>query len=117
MCGSSRYAVLVSDSFGYTPTPCPVAYSQVASALVVMTGGNIVLAGGAQSSNIFWQVGSSATFGTYSVWHGTVMVDQSITFATGAHLTGRAMARIASVTLQKTSITIPANNIPKQALC
>jgi Ice-binding-like len=67
--------------------------------------------GSAQASNIFWQVGSSATLGTNSVFKGTIMADQSITLNTGATLDGRALARIAGVTLQANVITKPAGGV------
>ena len=64
--------------------------------------------GNAKAANIFWQVGSSATLGTTSVFKGTIMADQSITLANGATLEGRALARIANVTMDSNAITIPA---------
>jgi hypothetical protein len=42
-------------------------------------GGNIILAGGAQAKNIFWQVGSSATIGDYTSFKGTILALTSVT--------------------------------------
>jgi hypothetical protein len=49
-------------------------------------------------------VGSSATFGTTSVFKGTVLAMQSITFNTGATLDGRALARTGAVTMAGNTI-------------
>ena len=72
---------------------------QIASSLTVTSGRKVILTGGASAANIFWQVGSSATFGTTSVFKGTIMAMQSITFETGASLTGRALARSAGIVM------------------
>jgi hypothetical protein len=72
---------------------------QIASTLTTTSGRKVFLAGGALASNIFWQVGTSATFGTTSVFKGTVMAMQSISFNTGAKLDGRALARSGSITM------------------
>ena len=58
-----------------------------------------ILIGDAQASNIYWQIGSSATFGTTSVFKGTVIAMQSITFDTGVSLHGRAIAMNGGVTM------------------
>ena len=79
----------------------------MASTLAVTLGRQVILGGGAQANNIFWQVGTSATLDTNSIFQGTIMADQSITINTGAALTGRALARIAAVTLQSNVITAP----------
>jgi hypothetical protein len=81
---------------------------QVASSLDTATGSQVVLSGGAKASNVFWQVGSSATLGTTTVFKGTIMANQSITLANGATLDGRALARIASVTMDANVIAIAA---------
>lgn len=77
---------------------------QIASALTTGSGSQIVLAGGAQASNIIWQVGSSATLGTNSIFNGTILALQNITLTTGAQLNGRAMARNGAVTLDTNAI-------------
>ena len=81
---------------------------QIASTLTTTSGRQVILSGGAKAANIFWQVGSSATLGTTSVFKGTIMADQAITLTTGARLDGRALARIAAVTLDANIMTIPA---------
>jgi hypothetical protein len=80
---------------------------QMASTLVTTDGRQVILSGGALASNVFWQVGTSASFGTHSVFVGTVMADQSISFDTGSSLSGRALARIGAVTLDETTVTSP----------
>lgn len=87
--------------------PNAVFIFQIGSTLDMTPGRAVNLIGNARAENIFWQVGSSATFGTTSVIHGTIMADISISFNTGARLTGRALARQGAVTLdQPASITI-----------
>lgn len=78
---------------------------QIASALTVTSGRQVILTGGALASNIFWQVGSSATFGTTSVFQGTVLAMQSITFDTGATLNGKALTSIGGVTMAGCTVT------------
>ncbi len=84
---------------------------QIASQLNVDDGMQVVLAGGAQASNIFWQVGTSASLGTTAVFQGTILAHDQIAFATGATLYGRALAQTA-VTLESTTITIPSTLPP-----
>jgi hypothetical protein len=80
---------------------------QIASTLTATSGRKVILSGGAKSTNVFWQVGSSATLGTTSVFKGTIMADQSITLDTGATLNGRALARIGAVTLAANAVVMP----------
>ncbi len=80
---------------------------QIASGFTVTSGRQVILSGGALADNVFWQVGTSATFGTNSVFKGNLLVDQSISFETGATLIGRALTRIGAVTMDSNTITKP----------
>ena len=80
---------------------------QVASTLTTLGSTQVILSGGDQAKNVFWQVGSSATLGTNSIFEGNILTLQSITLDTGAALTGRALARNGAVTMDDNLITIP----------
>jgi hypothetical protein len=80
---------------------------QVGSTLTTIGSTQVVLAGGAQAKNVFWQVSSAATLGTNSIFQGSIMSLQSITLDTGATLVGRALARNGAVTLDSNPVTAP----------
>jgi len=80
---------------------------QIGYTLTTIGSTQVVLAGGAQAKNVFWQVSSSATLGTNSIFQGTIMALDSVTLDTGATLNGRALARNAEVSLDANPITAP----------
>jgi hypothetical protein len=88
--------------------PDGVFIFQMASTLTTTAGRQVILAGGAKSDNVYWQVGTSATLGSTSSFEGTVMADQAVTLETGAMLNGRVLSRIAAVTLDSNVIVKPA---------
>ncbi len=81
---------------------------QVGSSLTTSPGTKMILAGGAQAQNIFWEVGASATLGTTSVFQGNILAQASVTLKTGATLNGRALARTAAVTLDSNAVNVPS---------
>jgi hypothetical protein len=85
--------------------PNAVFIFQMASTLTTTTGLGVILAGSANPANIFWQVGSSATIGTTSVFDGNILAFTSITLATGATLNGRALAMNGAVSLDSNPVT------------
>ena len=72
---------------------------QMGSTLNTTTGRQVILSGGANPANIFWQVGSSASLGVTSVFKGNILALTSISLATGATLDGSALALNGSVTM------------------
>jgi hypothetical protein len=102
---TSSLAISSGDlTFDAKGNPNATFIIQMASSLTTTSGRKVILAGGATASNIFWQVGSSATFGTTSVFKGTIFAMQSITFNTGATLDGKAFARNGAVVLAGNTI-------------
>lgn len=81
---------------------------QMGSTLTTASSSTVLLINGAQASNVFWKVGSSASLGTTSTFAGNILAQASISFGTGAVLQGRALARTGAVTLLSNTITAPA---------
>jgi hypothetical protein len=92
--------------------PNDVWVFQMASTLTVGVGRHVILTGGAQAGNIFWQVGSSATLGTSSVFEGTIMAYASVTMNASSTIDGRALAQTGAVTFNGTSGSLPIPGIP-----
>jgi type VI secretion system secreted protein VgrG len=66
--------------------------------------------------DVIWQVGSSATLGTYTAFEGHILADASITMNTGATiLDGSALALNGAVTLDSNSITncVSVTSVPE----
>jgi hypothetical protein len=80
---------------------------QIGTTLITASGSSVNLINGAQASNIFWQVGTSATLGTGSELDGTILAQQSITLNSNAALTGRALALNGAVTFDNNIVVIP----------
>jgi hypothetical protein len=71
-------------------------------------GGNVILTGGAQAKNVYWQTGSSATIGDYTIFQGNILALTSITMNSHATAVGRMLARNGSVVMTHTNtITKP----------
>ncbi|OGB85755.1 MAG: hypothetical protein A2535_03290 [Burkholderiales bacterium RIFOXYD2_FULL_59_8] len=76
---------------------------------------SIILAGGAQAKNVFWQVGTAATInaGGGETMEGTIIADSGVSFSTVGNvaivtLNGRALSLVSSVTMTNTVINVPA---------
>jgi LPXTG-site transpeptidase (sortase) family protein len=87
--------------------PNAVFVFQAGSTLVTASSSTVILTGGTQACNVYWQVGSSATLGTTSNFVGTILALDSITDNGYSTVDGRFLARNAAVTLNHTTITRP----------
>ena len=79
------------------------------STLTTAANSEITLINGAQACNVFWQVGSSATLGTNSIFKGNILAAASITDNGGSIVEGRLLADANSdgtgaVTLNDTTV-------------
>ncbi len=88
--------------------PNAVFIFQVGSTLTTASNARVLMINGGSYSNVFWQIGSSATIGIASAFAGDILALASITFTTGATSTGRALALNGAVTLGNNNLA--ANN-------
>jgi hypothetical protein len=79
---------------------------QIAGTLDIASGKKIILTGGAQAKNIFWQVAGVVTLGTTSQFNGIILAATKIAMQTGASINGRLLAET-EVTLQSNAVTQP----------
>ncbi len=85
---------------------------QAGSTLVTASASSVVLEGGAQACNVYWQVGSSATLGSTTSFVGTILALASVTLNSGATVDGRVFAQTGAVTLNDNVITVPTCSTP-----
>jgi hypothetical protein len=87
---------------------------QIGSTLTTASNSAVLLVNGARACNVFWQVGSSATFGTGTQFVGSVLAQTSITLTTGVNSMGGLFALTGAVTLDDNVINIAGTcaNIP-----
>lgn len=79
---------------------------QIGTTLTTASGAVVNLLNGGANNGVFWQVGSSATLGTSTVFAGNILADQSITLNTTATiLCGRAIALNAAVTMDTNTVS------------
>ncbi len=88
--------------------PNDVWIFQINGTLGVSNGARIILAGGAQPKNIFWQTTGAVTLGTTSHFEGVILSATGINMQTGGTINGRLYAQTA-VTLQMNTVTMPTN--------
>jgi hypothetical protein len=81
---------------------------QIAGDLTMASAKSVILSGGAQAKNVFWQVGggAGATIGTTAKFEGILLTAKKIVIQTGASVNGRLLAQTA-VTLDQNAIRDP----------
>jgi hypothetical protein len=88
--------------------PAAVFVFQAGSTLTTGSDSSVKLVGGVQACNIFWQLGSSATLGTGTVFVGNILALTSISLDHAATVEGRALASNGAVTLNDNTFTEPS---------
>ena len=98
--------VTISTNVTISGSSTDVWIFQVSKTLTMSSAKNIILSGGAQAKNIFWQVAGAVTLGTTSHFEGIILGKTGINLQTGASINGRTLAQTA-VTLQMNTVTQP----------
>jgi len=85
--------------------PDAVFIFQISGDLTMASAQNVILSGGAQAKNIFWQVkgGVGAVIGTTAHFEGIILTEKAITLQTGATFNGKLLAQT-RVDLQGNSV-------------
>lgn len=85
----------------------PLFVFQIGSALTTASDSIISTINGSDPDNVYFQVGSSATLGSNSVFEGTLISLVSNTLTTGATVDGPVIALTGAVTLDSNFIAVP----------
>ena len=99
-------AVVIPTNLTISGGPNDVWIFQVSGTLKMSSAVKIILRGGAQAKNIFWQATGAVTLGTTSHFEGIILGQTAINLKTGSSITGRLLAQTA-VTLQMNAVTQP----------
>ncbi len=85
--------------------PADAVWIFKAASSITAIGGSVVMANGGQAANVYWQLGTAATFDSNTDFAGNVLAGTAITFTgVGSSLCGRALAQT-NVTLTGASIS------------
>ncbi len=96
-------SVTITDDLTLDGPANAVWIFQIAGTLEISAGKSVILIGGAQADNIFWQVAGATTLFGSSAFKGTILGATGIAMQDGATLDGRALAG--------TSVTLIGNTI------
>eukprot|EP00444_Apocalathium_aciculiferum_P033133 CAMPEP_0183484864 /NCGR_PEP_ID=MMETSP0370-20130417/179138_1 /TAXON_ID=268820 /ORGANISM="Peridinium aciculiferum, Strain PAER-2" /LENGTH=125 /DNA_ID=CAMNT_0025678159 /DNA_START=402 /DNA_END=779 /DNA_ORIENTATION=- len=90
---------------------------QTTGALMQAGSTDVILSGGAQAKNIFWQVKGTVWVGSSAVMQGILLAKSNVVFESSSSLTGRVLAQTDSA-LQKATPAlsrVPPSNL--EAFC
>ena len=79
---------------------------QTTGNLLESSAKQVILTGGAQAKNVFWQVAGQVTLGANSHFEGIILGKTGVTLQTGASMLGRIMAQ-SMVALDNNNVTQP----------
>ena len=88
--------------------PSSVFIFQIGSSLTTASDSSVVMMGGGNYCNVYWQVTSSATLGTTTSFKGNILALASITLNNGASVSGRVLAQTAAVTMDNNRVDMSA---------
>ena len=98
--------VLINGDVTLSGGPNDVFIFQIAKGITQAAGAKIILAGGAQAKNIFWQAAGAVSIGTGAHFEGIILGKTNIAFGSHASINGRLLAQTA-VTLIMNTVVAP----------
>ncbi|MCB2293654.1 DUF3494 domain-containing protein [Clostridium algoriphilum] len=99
--------VLINSDVTLNGGPNDVWIFQIAKGITQASDTKIILTGGAQAKNIFWQAAETVSIGTDAHFEGIILGKTNITLETNASINGRLLAQTA-VTLIKNTVVAPS---------
>lgn len=91
----------------------PLFVFQIGSTLTTASSSSILAINGADACDAYFQVGSSATLGTGTMFVGTIIALASDTLTTGVSLDGRVIALNGAITLGTNAISSTSCAVPE----
>lgn len=79
---------------------------QIAKGITQANNTKIILTGGAQAKNIFWQAAETVSIGAGAHFEGNILAQTNITMGTNSSINGRLLAQTA-VTLDQSTVKAP----------
>ncbi len=98
--------VLISKDVTLSGGADAVWIFQIEGTLTEADATRVILKGGAQPKNIFWQASGDVAIGTTAHFEGVILAKKLIAMKTGASANGRLLAQTA-VTLEKNAVSQP----------
>ncbi len=98
--------VLIPTTVYLSGSSTDVWIFQIAQTLTMSSNISVIMLGGAQAKNVYWQVGGAVTIGTDSHFEGIILSASNVSIDTRASVKGRIYAQTA-VTLDDSVIDQP----------
>jgi uncharacterized repeat protein (TIGR01451 family) len=105
-CSASSMGLTGTLTLDAQGDPNAVFIFQIGSTLTTASNSSVRVINGGQSCKVFWQIGSSATLGTDTVFVGNILALTSITLTTRTTVSGRALARTGAVTMDSNTVSV-----------
>jgi hypothetical protein len=84
--------------------PNAIFIFQIGTTLTTASSSQVMMSSGGRGTNVYWQVGSSATIGTSTIFRGHIIANTTITLTTSASTTGRVFALNGAATIDSTAV-------------
>jgi hypothetical protein len=84
--------------------PNAIFIFQIGTTLTTASSSQVIMSSGGRGTNVYWQVGTSATIGTSTTFRGHIIANTSITLTTSATTTGRVFALNGAATIDSTFV-------------